>query len=230
LGEFGFLRLSQGDISLGCVPSYLAILKIDFPLNFCCTKITVKNKFLQIVYKANKFFLTAPSSPFGPDNLCLKNLFAILGQLKRKFHKWRANFYKENRFLVLMVARVIEATEMRIGTYLILDGVAHQVKKMDISKTGKHGHAKVRFEAVNAFSGKKKVGVVPGHDKFEVPMIDKREAQVLSVSGSSVSVMDSVTFENFDLDIPEELQGSVSDGTSVEYWDIEGEKLLKKVL
>ena len=129
-----------------------------------------------------------------------------------------------------MVARVIEATEMRLGTYLILDRVAHQVKKMDISKTGKHGHAKVRFEAINAFTGKKKVGVVPGHDKFEVPMINKLTAQVLSIHGESVSVMDSESFENFDLDIPEELSGQITDGASVEYWDIEGEKLLKKVL
>jgi len=129
-----------------------------------------------------------------------------------------------------MVARVIDATEMRVGTFLLLDGVAHQVKKMDVSKTGKHGHAKVRFEAISAFSGKKKVMVVPGHDKFEVPMIDKKTAQVLSVSGNTASIMDSETFENLDLEIPEELQGTVTDGVQVEYWDIEGDKLLKKVM
>jgi translation initiation factor 5A len=129
-----------------------------------------------------------------------------------------------------MVARVIEATEMRIGTFLLLDGIAHQVKKMDVSKTGKHGHAKVRFEAISAFTGKKKVMVVPGHDKFEVPMIEKKSAQVLSVSGTTASIMDNESFENFDLDIPEELQGSVTDGVSVEYWNIEGDKLLKKVM
>jgi len=129
-----------------------------------------------------------------------------------------------------MVAKVIDATEMRVGSYLLLDGVAHQVKKMDVSKTGKHGHAKVRFEAVSAFTGKKKVMVIPGHDKFEVPMIEKKAAQVLSVSGDIVSLMDNETFENFDLDIPEELKGSVVDGVQVEYWLIEDDKLLKKVL
>jgi len=129
-----------------------------------------------------------------------------------------------------MVAKVIDATEMRLGTYLLLDGVAHQVKKMDVSKTGKHGHAKVRFEAINAFTGKKKVMVIPGHDKFEVPMIDKRPAQVLSVSGTTASLMDNENFENFDIEIPEELQSSVVDGVEVEYWLIEEDKLLKKVL
>ncbi len=129
-----------------------------------------------------------------------------------------------------MVAKVINATEMRVGGYILIDSVAHVVKKMDVSKTGKHGHAKVRFEAVNAFTGKKKVMVLPGHDRFEVPMIDKRQAQVLSIHGDSVSVMDSESFENLDLDIPEELQGQVVDGGNVEYWDIENNKLLKKAM
>ncbi len=129
-----------------------------------------------------------------------------------------------------MVSKVIDATDMRIGSYILIDNVAHQVKKMDVSKTGKHGHAKVRFEAVSAFTGKKKVMVIPGHDKFEVPMIDKRPAQVLSVSGNTASLMDNENFENFDLEIPEELQGTVTDGCEVEYWNIEDDKLLKRVM
>jgi len=141
-----------------------------------------------------------------------------------------ANFYKEIGFLINMVAKVIEATEMRLNTFLMLDGVAHQVKKFDISKTGKHGHAKVRFEAISAFTGKKKVLVVPGHDKFEVPMIDKRPAQVLSVAGDTVSVMDGESYENFDLPVPESLSGEITDGVTVEYWDIEGDKIIKKVM
>ena len=129
-----------------------------------------------------------------------------------------------------MVTKVIDATEMRIGTCLLIDGVAHQVKKMDISKTGKHGHAKVRFEATSIMTGKKKVQVVPGHDKFEVPMIDKRQAQVLSVSGGNATLMDGESYENFELAIPEDLEEQISDGVTVEYWDVEGEKLLKRVL
>lgn len=129
-----------------------------------------------------------------------------------------------------MVAKVIEATEMRTNTFLLLDGVAHQVKKFDISKTGKHGHAKVRFEAVNILTGKKKVQVVPGHDRFEVPMINKSKAQVLSVQGDTATLMDSETYENLDLEIPEDLRGTVTDGIDVEYWDVEGDKMLKKIL
>ena len=125
---------------------------------------------------------------------------------------------------------MIEATEMRVGMYIMIDGVAHQVKKVDISKTGKHGHAKVRFEAVSITAGKKKVQVIPGHDKFEIPMINKRKGQVLSVSGGKANIMDSENFENLELEIPSELSESVISGATVEYWDVEGDKLIKKVL
>ena len=128
-----------------------------------------------------------------------------------------------------MVAKVINATEMRVGSFLLLDGIAHQLKKMDTSKTGKHGHAKVRYEASNAFTGKKKVGVIPGHDKIEVPHIDKRNGQVLSVHENTASIMDSETFENMDLDILEGVEG-IKEGAEIEYWDIEGDKLLKRAL
>ena len=129
-----------------------------------------------------------------------------------------------------MVSKVIDATEMRVGTYIMIDGGTYQVKKMDVSKTGKHGHAKVRFEAVSILTGKKKVQVIPGHDRFEVPMIDKRQAQVLSVSENSANIMDNENFENYDLTIPEDLKDSVKAGVVVEYWDVEGDKLIRKVL
>ncbi len=129
-----------------------------------------------------------------------------------------------------MVTKVINAMEMRVNTYILIDGTAYQVKKMDVSKTGKHGHAKVRFEAINAFTGKKKVQVIPGHDKFEVPMIDKRRGQILSIAHGIASLMDSETFENIELEIPEDLVETLKEGKEIEYWDLEGQKLIKKVL
>jgi translation initiation factor 5A len=129
-----------------------------------------------------------------------------------------------------MVAKVIDAKEMRVGTFLMIDGSAWQVKKMDVSKTGKHGHAKVRFEAISVMTGKKKVAVIPGDDKFEVPMIIKHNAQVLSISGDKASLMDSESFESLELPISEEFEGQITEGKSVEYWDVEGEKIIRRVI
>ena len=129
-----------------------------------------------------------------------------------------------------MVLKIINATELRVGSFIFVDGDAFVVKTMDISKTGKHGAAKCRFEAVSATTGKKRVFMCPGHERFEVPMVDKRKAQVLSIMGEKASIMDQENFENFELEIPEELKGQVADGSDIEYWDIEGTKLMKRVM
>ncbi len=129
-----------------------------------------------------------------------------------------------------MALKVINASELRVGTCVTVEGDHYTVKSLDISKTGKHGHAKVRFEAVSLTGLKKKVMVVPGHERFEVPMIEKRKAQVLALAGENASVMDGESFENFELEIPEDLKGQILEGVTVEYWDVEGTKFIKRTL
>ncbi len=129
-----------------------------------------------------------------------------------------------------MVAKIINATEARVGTNIMLDGESFTVKKMDVSKTGKHGHAKCRIEATHMMSGNKKVLVVPGHERFEVPMVNKSKAQVLSIADERASVMDLESFETIEVAIPEELKGQLSENDNVEYWDIEGTLILKRKL
>lgn len=129
-----------------------------------------------------------------------------------------------------MVLRIIDATQVRPGTVIMIDGVACTAKSNDISKTGKHGAAKCRIEAIEIFSGKKKVIAVPGHERFDVPLIEKRKAQVLSVSDSSASVMDLESYETLDMPFAEELKESIAPEKNVEYWDVEGRKAIMRVL
>ncbi|HJX50910.1 MAG TPA: translation initiation factor IF-5A [Candidatus Nanoarchaeia archaeon] len=130
-----------------------------------------------------------------------------------------------------MVARIIDATDAKVGTNIIVDGKPCTVKKIDISKTGKHGHAKARIEAVGMIDGNKKVFVVPGHERLEVPMVDKRKGQVLSKGENSVSIMDLDTFETLEVECPEEdVKSQLVEGENAEYWDIEGRKIVKRKL
>jgi translation initiation factor 5A len=120
-------------------------------------------------------------------------------------------------------------TSIKKGSNIIIDDEPCRVTEVQISKPGKHGHAKVRVSAVGIIDEKKRVIVKPGHDKVDIPLIDKRDAQVLSIQGDSANVMDSETFETFDIKIPEELAGSVADGSNILYWDLVGKKILKQV-
>lgn len=115
------------------------------------------------------------------------------------------------------------------GNYIILEGAACSVTDIKVSRPGKHGHAKVNLTAIGLLDGKKRNTVMPGHDSIEVPIIDKKNAQVLSVSGDTANVMDSESYETFDLVIPNELQGQVKDGSVVVYWVVLNDKVMKQL-
>ncbi len=127
-----------------------------------------------------------------------------------------------------MVLKLINAAEARPGSVINVDGVACTVRSNDISKTGKHGHAKCRIEAISVIDGKKKVFVAGGHERMEVPLITKHRAQILSFNGENASVMDLESYETFELPVYEELKGQLKEEEQVEYWDIEGIKLIKR--
>lgn len=128
-----------------------------------------------------------------------------------------------------MVLKIINATGVKVGTNIIVNGVPCTVKIIDISKTGKHGHSKSRIEAVGIINGQKKVFVVPGHERLEVPFVEKRKAQVLSVN-EKISVMDSESFETFEIPCSDEIKSQLEENSNVEYWDVEGEKIIKRKL
>ena len=128
-----------------------------------------------------------------------------------------------------MVLKIINATEARTGTNILIEGEPYTVKKIDISRTGKHGHAKARIEATGIINQQKKVFVVPGHERFEVPMVNKKKGQVLSIS-NKISVMDLENFETMEIECPEEIKSELKENSNVEFWDIEGRKIIKRKL
>lgn len=130
-----------------------------------------------------------------------------------------------------MVLKIINGTEIKVGTSIIIDGEPYTVKKIDISKTGKHGHSKCRIEAASIIAGGKKVIVVPGHERFEVPLVEKKKAQVLSKGDKKANIMDLESFETFDVDCPdEEVLESLEENGNCEYWNVEGKKIIKRKL
>ncbi|MFH1637928.1 MAG: translation initiation factor IF-5A [Candidatus Woesearchaeota archaeon] len=122
----------------------------------------------------------------------------------------------------------ISVGSLKVGRYVVFDGKPYVVKSIQTSRTGKHGHAKCRIEAVNLFDGNKVIKAMPAHDNVDTPIIDKKNAQVLSVVGKTANVMDMETYETFDLEVPEEMKGAVDEGSTVMYWTVLGKKVMKQ--
>src|SRR3989338_8461008 len=126
-----------------------------------------------------------------------------------------------------MATKLTGAGQIKEGNYILIDGVACKVMNLSISKPGKHGASKARIVAIGLIDGKKRELVKPGSENVEVPIIEKKTAQVLSIREESTpipggekikkiaNVMDDQSYETFDLDVPEDLVETVKEGTQI---------------
>ncbi|HIH25812.1 MAG TPA: translation initiation factor IF-5A [Nanoarchaeota archaeon] len=124
--------------------------------------------------------------------------------------------------------RLTTAGNLKVGSYVIFQNQACVVKSIQTSKTGKHGSAKCRIEAVGIIDGQKRIELYPGSDNVVVPIIEKKIAQVLSVGSGKANVMDNETYETFDLEIPEDMKDQIKENGQVVYWIVMDKKVMKQ--
>jgi len=123
-----------------------------------------------------------------------------------------------------------ELGELREGSFVVIDGEPCRIVEVSRAKTGKHGSAKAHVVAIGLFSGSKKTLIAPVDQKVEVPIIDKRSAQVLAISGNTVQLMDLENFETFEAELPSGEVGSrLAPGVEVEYWVIMGRRKIVRI-
>jgi len=121
-----------------------------------------------------------------------------------------------------------EVRTLKVGRYMIIDEEPCKIMSISTSKTGKHGEAKARIEAIGIFDGQKRSVVHPVKHKVGVPIIDKRTAQVLSLMGDNVQLMDMETYETFEMPIPEEFKGQLQPGSEISYLEALGRKKITR--
>ena len=128
-----------------------------------------------------------------------------------------------------MATRTVGGNDLKVGSYIILEGAACKITDIQISRPAKHGHAKLRIEGMGIIDDRRRIILMPAHDNIEVPIIEKKSAQVLSVHGSMANVMDAETYETFDLQIPDELKDSCIPNVSILYWKVLEDKIMKQI-
>jgi len=127
--------------------------------------------------------------------------------------------------------RPAEAGSLKPGSFIILNGEPCRIVSTEKSKPGKHGSAKVRIVAIGIFDGAKRTFVGPASAQVEVPMVEKRTGQVISITPHGLQLMDMETYEMFELPMPEdeEIKGKLAAGVEVEYWNILNRKKIMRV-
>ena len=110
---------------------------------------------------------------------------------------------------------------LKVGSYIIIDGEPCRIVSYDHSKPGKHGSAKARVAAMGVFDGSRHSLVAPVSANVEVPLIDKRSGQLISVADQVLQIMDLETFEVFETSaIEDEIRDKLNQGGEVEYWKV----------
>ena len=77
-----------------------------------------------------------------------------------------------------------EIRSLKVGRYIVIDGEPCKLVEYITSKPGKHGESKARMVAIGLFDKQKRSLVHPVKHKVHVPLVDRRKAQVLAMSGS----------------------------------------------
>ena len=122
-----------------------------------------------------------------------------------------------------------QVRELKVNRYIVIDDEPCKIIELTTSKPGKHGEAKARIVAIGIFTGNKRSIVSPVTHKVQVPMIEKKQAQVVSIQGDEVQLMDLESYEMFNLDIPEEFKDKIEAGQEVSYQDAMGKRQITRV-
>jgi translation initiation factor 5A len=123
---------------------------------------------------------------------------------------------------VVEVSKTYEVVgNLKIGSFVVIDGEPCRVVEISKAKTGKHGSAKATVTAIGLFSKSKKVLVAPVDAQVEVPIIEKRIGRIIADLGDRLQVMDVETFEVFEVSkdtIDETIRDKLTIDQEVEYW------------
>ncbi|MGY5855624.1 MAG: translation initiation factor IF-5A [Candidatus Thorarchaeota archaeon] len=124
-----------------------------------------------------------------------------------------------------------EAKSLKPGSYFIIDGEPCRVISMDKSKPGKHGSAKANIVAVGFFDNRKRNVIMPADRMVDVPLIDKTSATVIADMGETYSLMDSETFETYEVLKPadEEVAAKIELNVAVEVWHVMDTRIIVRV-
>ncbi len=113
-----------------------------------------------------------------------------------------------------------EQTEVRTlkeGRYVIIDDEPCVIKSLSHSKPGKHGSAKARVDAVGIFDNQKRSIISPVTQKIYVPLVERKNGQVISISGDVVQIMDMGDYSTIELTMPDEYKNKIEVGKDIQY-------------
>ena len=115
-----------------------------------------------------------------------------------------------------------EVRDLQEGTYVMIDDAPCEITSYSTAKPGKHGSAKARIDGEGVFDSKKRSLSQPVDAKIWVPIIERKQGQVVSVDDDVAQVMDLDTYETISMRMPEDEPMSPDD--EIEYLEMDDQR------
>jgi len=121
-----------------------------------------------------------------------------------------------------MAKEQTEVRDLQEGNYVMIDDAPCVINAYSTAKPGKHGSAKARVEGRGVFDDKKRNFTQPVDAKVWVPIIERKQGQVVSVQNGDMQLMDLETYETITMRVPDGVDPSPDD--EIEYLEYEGQR------
>lgn len=97
----------------------------------------------------------------------------------------------------------IQAGQIKKGMVALLKGRPCKIIETSVSKTGKHGHAKVHFIGIDVFTGKKLEEVSPSTHTMSQPVLSRVEYELVDIDTDNyLFLMDDEGENREDIKLP----------------------------
>jgi len=124
-----------------------------------------------------------------------------------------------------------QAGTVRKNGFLVIKGRPCKVADVSTSKTGKHGHAKCHFVAIDIFTGKKYEDLTPSSHNCDIPHVNRQEYTLLDVSEDGfVSLMDESGNTKENLGLPKGTDDAEKLAAQIQSDFADGKELVVTVL
>jgi translation initiation factor 5A len=122
-----------------------------------------------------------------------------------------------------MAKEQVEVRDLDEGSYVVIDDAPCEINSYSTAKPGKHGSAKARIDAEGVFDGKKRSLSQPVDAKVWMPIIERKQGQVVSMESDTVAqIMDLETYETVTMKVPSDL--GLSPDEEIEYLEHDGQR------
>ena len=94
--------------------------------------------------------------------------------------------------------------------------------RKEVIVVGTHSHSKLKFYIQGLREKGERTVTFQHSDMVEKIEIMRKQGQIISKSGNKVQLMDAVSYETLDSNLPQELADDINEGDSITFVDLNG--------